>query len=83
VAVEAARPARRPKPSKEDRFPYAPRLDPPALGTRQLDPTTGSDEGMGLWIDHATLAELKRERRAGEGYSEVILRLCSVTTGEP
>jgi hypothetical protein len=70
------------KPSKEDRFPYAPRLDPPALGTRQLDPTTGSDEGVGLWIDHATLAELKRERRAGEGYSEVILRLCSASPGE-
>jgi hypothetical protein len=70
------------KPSKEDRFPYAPRLDPPALGTRQLDPTTGSDEGVGLWIDHATLAALKRERRAGEGYSEVILRLCSASPGE-
>jgi hypothetical protein len=32
-------------------------------------------EGVGMWIDHATLAALKSERRAGEGYSEVILRL--------
>ena len=32
-------------------------------------------EGVGLWIDQATLAALKRERRAGEGWSEVILRL--------
>jgi hypothetical protein len=40
-------------------------------------------EGVGMWIDHATLAALKSERRVGEGYSEVILRLCSVTTGEP
>jgi hypothetical protein len=40
-------------------------------------------EGVGMWIDHATLAALKSERRAGEGYSEVILRLCSAATGEP
>ena len=39
-------------------------------------------EGVGLWIDHATLAALQRERGAGEGY-EVILRLCSAPTGEP
>jgi hypothetical protein len=32
-------------------------------------------EGVGMWIDHATLAALKSERRVGEGYSEVILRL--------
>ena len=32
-------------------------------------------EGVGMWIDHATLAAPKSERRAGEGYSEVILRL--------
>jgi hypothetical protein len=31
--------------------------------------------GVGMWIDHATLAALKSECRAGEGYSEVILRL--------
>jgi hypothetical protein len=24
-------------------------------------------EGVGLWIDHVTLAALRRERRAGEG----------------
>jgi hypothetical protein len=40
-------------------------------------------EGVGMWIDHAALAALKIERWAGERYSEVILRLCSVTTGEP
>ena len=34
-----------------------------------------SGEGVGLWIDHSTLEALRRERRAGEGYSEVILRL--------
>jgi hypothetical protein len=28
-------------------------------------------EGVGLWIDH------RLERRAGEGWSEVILRLCA------
>jgi hypothetical protein len=38
-------------------------------------------EGVGMWIDHATLAALKSERRAGEGYSEVTLRLCSASTG--
>jgi hypothetical protein len=27
-----------------------------------------------LWIDHGTLAALRRERMAGEGWSEVILR---------
>ena len=33
-------------------------------------------EGVGMWIDPSTLAALKSERRVGEGYSEVILRLC-------
>jgi hypothetical protein len=28
-----------------------------------------------MWIDHAILAALRSEGRAGEGYSEVILRL--------
>ena len=32
-------------------------------------------EGVGLWIDHVTLAALWRERRGGEGWSEVILRV--------
>jgi hypothetical protein len=37
-----------------------------------------------LWIDHAILAALQRECGAGEGYSEVILRLAQATTlGEP
>lgn len=41
-------------------------------------------EGVGMWIDHATLAALESERRAGEGYSEVILRLArGATLGEP
>jgi hypothetical protein len=30
-----------------------------------------------MWIDHATLAALKRERRAGESLSEVILRVAA------
>jgi hypothetical protein len=34
-----------------------------------------SGEGVGLWVDHSTLAALKRERRAGESLSEVILRV--------
>jgi hypothetical protein len=39
---------------------------------------------VGLWIDHAILAALQRERGAGEGYSEVILRLAQAATlGEP
>jgi hypothetical protein len=40
-------------------------------------------EGVGMWVDHVTLAALRRERGAGEGWSEVILRLCSPSTGEP
>jgi hypothetical protein len=40
-------------------------------------------EGLGVWIDHVTLAALRRERGAGEGWSGVILRLCSPSTGEP
>jgi hypothetical protein len=34
-------------------------------------------EGVGMWIDHATLAALKWERRAGESLSEVILRVAA------
>jgi hypothetical protein len=33
-------------------------------------------EGVGLWIDHNTLAALRRERMP-EGWSEVILRLAA------
>jgi hypothetical protein len=69
VAVEAARPARRPKPSKEDRFPHAPRLDPLRSALAQARSHDGSGEGVGLWIDPHTLAALQRERGAAEGYS--------------
>jgi hypothetical protein len=34
-------------------------------------------ESVGLWVDHVTLAALRRERRAGEGWSEVILRVAA------
>jgi hypothetical protein len=34
-------------------------------------------EGVGLWIDYVTLAALRRERRGGEGWSEVILRVAA------
>jgi len=37
VAVEAARPARRPKPSKDDWFPRAARLDPLRAALAKLD----------------------------------------------
>jgi hypothetical protein len=41
-------------------------------------------EGVGMWIDNATLAALRSERRADDGYSEVILRLAQgATLGEP
>jgi hypothetical protein len=40
-------------------------------------------EGVGLWIDYITLAALRRERRAHEDWSEVILRLCVAPIGEP
>ena len=52
-------------------FP-TPRASTSALGARQARSHDGSDEGVGLWIDHATLAALQRERGAGERYSEVI-----------
>jgi hypothetical protein len=38
---------------------------------------------VGMWINHATLEALKRERRAGEGYSEVILRLAAGVARSP
>jgi hypothetical protein len=34
-------------------------------------------EGVGLWIDRKTQTALNGERRAGEGYSEAILRLAA------
>jgi hypothetical protein len=37
-----------------------------------------------MWIDHVSLAALRRERGAREGWSEVTLRLAQATTlGEP
>jgi hypothetical protein len=60
-------------------FP-TPRASTSALGARQAR----SHDGMGLWIDHGTLAALRRERMACEEYSEVILRLAQATTlGDP
>ena len=83
MAVEAARPARRTE--NRPRRQVFPRPAPRslALGARQARPHDGSDEGVGLWIDQGTLAALQRERMAGEGWSEVILRACSPPTGEP
>jgi hypothetical protein len=40
-------------------------------------------EGVGLWIDYVTLAALRRERRAGEGWREVILRVAADVAGSP
>ena len=40
-------------------------------------------EGVGMWIDYVTLAALRRERRAGEGWSEVILRVAADVAGSP
>ena len=40
-------------------------------------------EGVGLWIDYVTLAALRRERRGGEGWSEVILRVAADLAQSP
>ena len=40
-------------------------------------------EGVGLWVDHVTLAALRRERRGGEGWSEVILRVAADVARSP
>jgi hypothetical protein len=40
-------------------------------------------EGVGIWLDRATVAMLRMAREAGEGYSETIMRLCSATAGKP
>jgi hypothetical protein len=42
-----------------------------------------SGEGVGLWVDHVTLAALRRERRGGEGWSEVILRVAADVARSP
>jgi hypothetical protein len=64
VAVEAARPARWPKPSKEDRFPRAPRLDPLRSALAKLDPTTGAPRFPGTQPMAAAAArEAMRPRR--------------------
>ena len=34
-------------------------------------------QGVGVWLDPGTVAALRMARGAGEGWSEVILRLCS------
>jgi hypothetical protein len=49
---------------------------PEGRSARPPEPLTVG-EGVGLWIDYLTLGALRRERRAGEGWSEVILRLCA------
>jgi hypothetical protein len=36
-------------------------------------------EGVGIWLDQATVAVLRMAREAGEGYSETILRFCSAS----
>jgi hypothetical protein len=47
---------------------------PKGCAARQPEPLEVG-EGVGLWIDHVTLAALRRERRGGEGWSEVIFRV--------
>jgi hypothetical protein len=38
-------------------------------------------ESVGLWLDHTTVQALRRKRKAGEGYSETILRLAKARSG--
>jgi hypothetical protein len=53
---------------------------PLALGARQARSTTAAARGVACGLT----TPLQRERGAGEGYSEVILRLAqAITLGEP
>ena len=80
MAVEAALPGSRAEIVQRRQVSPRPAPRPPALGARQARSHDGSDEGVGLWIDHGTLAALQRERGASEGYSAVILRLAQTTS---
>jgi hypothetical protein len=40
-----------------------------------VEPERALDGGVGIWLDHATVAKLKAARGPGESYSDVILAL--------
>jgi hypothetical protein len=47
------------------------------LGSVAVEPERAQDGGVGIWLDHATVARLKALRGPGESYSDLILRLAA------
>jgi hypothetical protein len=51
------------------------------LGSVAVEPERAPDGGVGIWLDHATVAKLKAARGPGESYSDVILALAEAHAG--
>ena len=51
------------------------------LGSVAVEPERAADGGVGIRLDHATVAKLKALRGPGESYSDVIVALAAATAG--
>jgi hypothetical protein len=47
------------------------------LGSVAVEPERAPDGGVGIWLDHATVAKLWAMRGPGESYGDVIVALAA------
>jgi hypothetical protein len=51
------------------------------LGSVAVEPERAPDGGVGIWLDHSTVAKLRQMRGPGEDYNVVIVRLAEAHAG--
>jgi hypothetical protein len=51
------------------------------LGSVAVEPERAPDGGVGIWLDHETVAKFGAMRRQGESYSDAILALAEAHAG--
>ena len=51
------------------------------LGSVAVEPERAPDGGVGIWLDHATVAKLRAMRGPGDSYSDVIVALAEAHAG--
>jgi len=67
--------------SRSRRKPSQPSPQPCLSEASPVEPERALDGGVGIWLDHATVAKLKAARGPGESYSDVILALAEAHAG--
>jgi hypothetical protein len=51
------------------------------IGSVAVEPERAPDGGVGIWLDHATVAKLRAIRGPGDSYSDAIIALAEAHAG--